>query len=440
MIAALMRVRSLALVVALAACGSDPPPVARSPVAIVPATPNRDVDILFDFEDSPGSLEFQNNLKNNFPAFLDALSPGGLPSLHIGVVTSDLGTSASMDATPGPSIGTGAGGCAGNGKNGNLQTNGTTLVSGSFISDIANADGTRTTNYTGTLADAFTVIASVGATGCGFEQHLEAAKRALNNNPANAGFLRPSANLAVIVVADEDDCSATHTSLFGSDTATFGPLTSFRCTRFGVTCDDGGTTPDEMNTPGAKSGCHDSTSSPYMPPVSDYKTFFEGLKPDPHQVMVGTIIADPTAVSVISEPPPGGGSPIPQLANACTFPDASGGTDAANPGVRLNALAQSMDRGVSASLCQQDLSGPLVAIARQINSMTGSPCLVRDIVQPADCVVTDDAGRVPACSPDRSTDCYLLVTDPVQCPMGQNLRLERQGTPHGATVVQCTVP
>ena len=43
-------------------------------------------------------------------------------------------------------------------------------------------------------------LASVGASGCGFEQHLEAVHRALADNPANAGFLRDDANLAVILV------------------------------------------------------------------------------------------------------------------------------------------------------------------------------------------------------------------------------------------------
>ena len=431
-------VRTLALL-ALVACGSDAPAVKRVDVAIVTPTANRDVDILFDFEDSPGSLEFQNNLKNNFPAFLNAMTQNGLPNMHLGVITSDLGTSAIADG-PGPTIGSGPGSCMGSGKAGNLQTQGTTLVSGSFIVDQANADGTRTTNYTGQLSDAFTAIASVGAAGCGFEQHLEAARRALNNNPANAGFLRPDASLALIVVADEDDCSAEHAALFGNDTTTFGPLQSFRCTRFGVTCDDGGATPDAMNTPGAKTGCHASAMSPYMPAVAEYKTFLDGLKPDPRSVMVGTIIGDATPVSVELSAPPGGGSPIPHLTHSCSYPDSSGSTDDADPGVRLAELAGMMDRGVVGSVCQQDVSGPLISIARQINSMTGSQCLVRDIVLPSDCVVTDDGGKVTACSPDHMTDCYLLVTDPVMCPFGQNLRLERQGVPHGATVVQCTVP
>ena len=80
------------------------------------------------------------------------------------------------------------------------------------------------TNYSGTLAGAFSAMASLGASGCGFEQPLQAAKNALNNNPANAGFLRPNASLALFFVTDEDDCSISHSTILGSDTTTFGPL------------------------------------------------------------------------------------------------------------------------------------------------------------------------------------------------------------------------
>lgn len=54
--------------------------------------------------------------------------------------------------------------------------------------------------------------AAVGATGCGIEQQLEAARRALVERAApggpNAGFLRRDATLAILVVSDEDDGSA----------------------------------------------------------------------------------------------------------------------------------------------------------------------------------------------------------------------------------------
>src|ERR1051325_2105203 len=60
----------------------------------IAVTVNRDIDILFVIDDSPSMLDKQTNLKNNFPNCINVLNgiEGGLPNVHIGVVTSDLGT------------------------------------------------------------------------------------------------------------------------------------------------------------------------------------------------------------------------------------------------------------------------------------------------------------------------------------------------------------
>src|SRR5690349_23940233 len=64
----------------------------------IPVTLNRNVDILFVIDDSPSMLDKQTNVKNNFPKFIDVLATiqGGLPDVHIGVVTSDMGTKGSQ--------------------------------------------------------------------------------------------------------------------------------------------------------------------------------------------------------------------------------------------------------------------------------------------------------------------------------------------------------
>src|SRR3954464_8786991 len=60
----------------------------------IPITVNRKIDILFVIDDSPSMLDKQTNLKANFPNFVNVLNTiqGGLPDVHLGVVTSDLGT------------------------------------------------------------------------------------------------------------------------------------------------------------------------------------------------------------------------------------------------------------------------------------------------------------------------------------------------------------
>ena len=457
-----MKLLGMAALCAVAGCGgggNNPPMidaaapdaaemVTRVEVLSAPVNATRDVDLLFLIDDSPSMLDKQVSLKANFPNFINALDalPGGRPNLHIGVVTSDLGTSAAGDASPGPSIGSGTGACIGNGKSGNLTTSGSTLVTGTFISDIA-ASGSRATNYTGTLAAAFSAIASVGQNGCGFEQSIEAVKRALNNNAANAGFLRPSANLAIVFLSDEDDCSAQHVTLFGSDPTVFGPLASFRCTRFGVTCDQGGTTPDEMNAVGAKSSCHSNESGTNLTKVADYATFFKGLKADPRNVLVAALVGDATPVSVANVIPPGGGTAVPALEHSCTYVTSGSTTAVADPAVRISQLAGMFDRHAVDTVCKADLSTGLADIAAQLAPLLGSPCLTKAIAMPADCVVTDDAVGggstvIPQCP--GADPCYTIATDATACSAAPQLALHvtRTGAAPAGTVttVKCKLP
>lgn len=69
-------------------------------VAAMKAIPNRDLDILFMIDDSASTLDKQTELAASFPRMIDVLQTldGGLPNLHIGIITSDMGTSSSEDA------------------------------------------------------------------------------------------------------------------------------------------------------------------------------------------------------------------------------------------------------------------------------------------------------------------------------------------------------
>jgi hypothetical protein len=92
-----------------------------------------------------------------------------------------------------------------------------------WIEDLASKDGgDRQRNYKGDLTDVLSCLAkAVGTGGCGYEHQLQSVRVALNPilkdptrdngtpiNPQNAGFLRPQAYLAIVMVSDEDDCSA----------------------------------------------------------------------------------------------------------------------------------------------------------------------------------------------------------------------------------------
>jgi hypothetical protein len=414
----------------------------------IPVTVNRDVDVLFLIDDSPSMGDKQVNLAANFPKFIDVLSSiqGGLPNVHIAVVTSDLGTKGAGDLTPAPGIGSlGSGGCSGLGKNGEMQLFGAPVNGGKYISDVRNADGTRTKNYPDPkgdgsgLAPVFATMAKAGAGGCGFEQHLEAVKQALQRtNVVNTGFLRDSAYLAVIIIADEDDCSMAHTSMLNSvETGPLGPLQSFRCTRFGVLCDDNGQTTSAMNQVNLKGKCHPNDNSEYLTKVADYAKFLKGLKDDPTKVIVAGIMGTTDRVETELRAPPKSSVKIPALAHSCTYIGGDSKAEVADPPVRLKFfLDQFPNRSTFASICQQDLSSGLQQIGDLLKTVIGDPCIEGkladvDLKTPGnqfDCSVssvtnpnkpTQEEKIMPKCTPEDASatnqPCWHLVSDPVNC-------------------------
>jgi len=238
-----------------------------------PQSTSHSVDLLFVIDNS-GSMEGeQTNLRNNFPALMSELRnmPGGLPDLHIGVTSTDLGVG-TFQITDCEDIG---------GDAGQLLTGECPYPEGArYIVDVE-ADGceiirdpgTRhcTTHDCGpehcahepstsffiddqtgcprcrnymieTLEDVFGCIANLGTTGCGFEQPLEAMYRAIDpSNTENAGFIREDALLGVVLLTDEDDCSASNPQLYDNTQfhidSTLGPYTGYRCFEFGTSCD-----------------------------------------------------------------------------------------------------------------------------------------------------------------------------------------------------------
>lgn len=428
-------------------------------VAEVPATVTRALDVLFVLDDSPGMADKQLNLAANFSSFINVLNTftDGLPDIHIGIVTTDVGTKGSIDPTPGPALGQiGNGGCSGTGDGGNLQTFGAP-VTGTFISDIRQTNGTRTQNYSGSLASVFAQMApGAGAGGCGFEQPLTAMQRALGNNPQNAGFLRPDAMLGVVFVTDEDDCSFKTSSMLGPESATLGPLDSFRCTRFGVTCTSSGATPDEMNQVGAKSGCTASAASGYMTDITTYAAFLRGIKTNPRLLALGAVTAPSAPVAVELRPQVGTATLINSLARACTYQGANG-PEVSDPAVRLHALLDLFPEATSrASICKQDLSEPLVALARLFLRRLGMPCIQVPLADAApdqpgvqvDCNVEDVVGAtvtpVPACANNPAPPCWTLATDLTTCGAADHLKLvvTRSQPPDPATVtnLRCLLP
>lgn len=458
---------ALATVGALAGCPdrsiSEVTPVqGRVEAKDIPVTVNRDVDLLFVIDDSPSMADKQKNLADNFGNFVTVLESiqGGLPNVHIGVVTSDMG-SLGANGTTAPGIGTlNQGGCTGSGKMGNLQTFGAVLSGGPFISDFQPADpaAPRSRNYSGALKDVFATMAKAGAGGCGFEQHLAAMKAALQpTNVINNGFLRENAFLAVVFIADEDDCSMQDTvGLLGPESPTLGPQQSFRCTRFGVTCDDGGATPNAMNVVGSKNRCHPNEDSQYLTHIKDYVDFLKGLKSDPSKVIVAGIMGTNEPVATELRAPPRMNTKVPALAHSCTYIGADGLPEVADPPIRLRFfLDQFPNRSTFVPICQRDLSDGLTQIGDLLKTVIGDPCIEGKLadVDPDtdgdqfDCSVASvtnpgsTTGRVetimPKCTPENGSatnkPCWHLNEDPTMCanennPKGYTLKVEGQDT------------
>lgn len=389
------------------------------------------LDLLMIIDNSGSMEEEQDNMLSSIGGFFDHLSvPSvGLPGLHLGVITTDIGAR------------NGIADCRGDGDNGVLQRTGDNCVGpdGSFIEDIPGPGNQRITNYDGTLVDAFSCIATLGTGGCGFEQTLEAMHRALNGqNPQNEGFLRNDAVLGIFVLSDEDDCSTHNNIMFDNSNSAeneLGPLSSFRCFEFGVTCDE-----TELRQTGPRSNCRPRTDSPYMHPITRYVDFLRSLKTNPDRMIVlGGATGDVVPVSVGIDNT--GTEPKPALNPTCETVNGL-----ADPGIRLHSLMGNFSHRGIGSICG-DLSEPLIEFARDLQQVMGTRCMSRSIqdvdatqdgVQ-GDCIAeqigptSGEITSIPVCSdpsdPENSSSlpCYLISQDTDLCTELQGLAFDLHG-------------
>lgn len=408
-----------------AACGDNAPPrpdaATEQEVAVLRAIPNHELDLLFVIDDSQ-SLDLQTNLKNRIGVvreMLTALDPP-IYDVHVGIVSTDMGTTYSLDrSSPAPGIGSGPGSCFNAGKDGRLMTNGTALlpIDQPFLAERRDADGTLTTNATATFEQTMAATLSLGASGCGFEQPLAALKRSFEN-PANAGFLRDSANLGVILFLEEDDCSVRDGYFFGDDTSTLGYRQSFRCTRWGLTCNE------DVNVPGEKTGCHPWEDSPYVDGIQPYIDTLLARKGDARKLAVTGMIGNPEPVVVELRTPPGGGTAIPALAHSCMYSGANG-PEVADPGKRLQYFLDGFPHETNTaltSLCERDLEPALRIVTTAIKKTLGDTCIDTRSLLDAD---PNTPGIQPQCTAvdirdaDPTTEIdvpFELVVDETICP------------------------
>jgi hypothetical protein len=459
-------------------------------------TINRDVDILFLVDNSSSMSKSQTNLLNNFQTFMDVLTnlPGGLPNVHIAVVSSDMGA------------GTGTGGCAGNGQAGLFQWGAPgancppTTDGARFLSNIyGNA------NYTGDIASVFSCVAALGENGCGFEQSLLSVAHALgadafdqNGKPQppaeNQGFLRDGAYLAIILITNEDDCSApggASNDLFprvgdGSSLSTpLGPPNGYRCNEFGHRCGNPAAAPPRMSPRGAADpgdgttivdldNCtsnEDSSAGGRLISVAALAQAIKALKENPaDQILVAAITGlypdtsqhHPYAVTWKKAPNQDAAGPWPEMVHSCV----SDADDSfADPGVRVGEWAKAFGRNhVLQSICDSSFRPAMQLIADEIGRVIEPKCVTgainRDDKGEYVCAVSDAVNDVanhqvassivPACSANGGAHpCWRLANDtkcavPVGAPQGTvslKLTVDRDGMPPSglSTTINCSL-
>ncbi|MBK9035136.1 MAG: hypothetical protein IPL61_28375 [Myxococcales bacterium] len=275
-------------------------------------------------------------------------------------------------------------------------------------------------------------------------------KRALSPGK-NPGFLRPNALLGVVILSDEDDCSALPGGgLFGDPNGTvtspLGPRTSFRCFEFGVQCDDD-PTPRAF---GSRTGCVPRVDSPHVEAVTSYVEFLRGLKTNPRDVVVGGIIGSSDAQRTAVVGPDPDDATRPALLESC-----SSSSGNALPAFRLRSFFEAFpDRSAITTVCDDPLGDAMAVIGEQLLRAHGSPCIDATLVdtdpaaaglQPR-CEVTEytvtDGVRsnpvvIPSCVVGGPQPCWRL--EAAACPRApdnQALTIDRETPPAADSVVE----
>jgi hypothetical protein len=198
----------------------------------------------------------------------------------------------------------------------------------------------------------------------------------------NQGFRRDDAQLVVLLMTDEDDCSAKDPDLLfdPSQTAmdsTLGPLSAFRCFEFGVTCDPDG------RMPGPRDRCRpreDATA--LLHPPSRYLRFLRAL-PAPHAPILAALagpVNDGHVEVVLDE------YGYPEVEHSCS------GRVRATPGIRLRSVVAAFTKEADmhwaySSVCAPGFTDALErlveAIARRVDPRAAA-CLTAPLSGCAD--------------------------------------------------------
>lgn len=449
-----------ALALCTAACSSRPfqapnPQPEGQKDQFYDVNPIRDLDLLVLVDNSGSMAQEQANLRKNFGVLIDTLRqiPGGLPNVNIAVISSDVG--AGDRPNPGnpacnPAVRPG-------GDRGQFRSKETCGLMGGSRFITSYNQGTQN-NFSGQLSDVFSCIADLGIGGCGFEHQLQSIRVALSESvepsfaeSANKGFLRRDAYLAIVMLTDEDDCSAVTNSDLFVDTSFEGQAGSLRCNIAGHICDGKAPPAGVFRTDLAN-----CTSTPRgrLIPVEEVASYVKGLKTTPEKVIVSAITGLPGTPQ---------GAKYAFLTNMDGELDvepicaAEGGTAAPSPRIEqfVKAFGQN---GSLHSICSGDFSPALKRIGELIALKLNPGCIDARLidtdpamagVQP-ECTVVDrlpngadfDETVIPECGKG-GPPCWRLQAAGEggnTCPNQPRVQVDRGGreaTPGTLQAVKC---
>ncbi|HEY4186222.1 MAG TPA: hypothetical protein VGP07_14190 [Polyangia bacterium] len=375
------------------------------------------VDILMMIDNSSSMTLMQQKLTAQLPTFILSLqSLPTPPNLHLAVVSSDLGAPGDLTASIG---------CTAQGDQGDFQfmprgtcTNTTLAANATFISDV-----NMMPNYTdSSLGDVVQCISLLGDRGCGFEHQLGSIDRALGADglgpmpTTNAGFLRPNAYLVILILTNEDDCSAPpDTTIYSlgnfmqNISNPDGPIANYRCNggpRGAHLCQDPHaanptalivpplTPPGDAQGPATMptldlTACQDNeTGTSALTSVSRFVADVKALKADPDNEILVAAIAGPTVPYTVSWVPAQAGQNTtagelwPQIEHSCgpsSFNDVNPEatqltTDQSfgDPAVRITQFTSAFHNNVLGSICAASFAPTMNAIAAQIGQLIAS--------------------------------------------------------------------
>jgi hypothetical protein len=478
-----------ALVFNSVACGKGA--TAQTRTFKVDVAPVRQLDMVFMIGTCCGNREKMLARFSNLIGALKDPTDFTYPDLRIALIDSDLGTGG---AYPEGSL------CGRNSKNGGSAYGdlgkfqmGDALRCGMTTADalwIENAGG-KPVNYRGgpdAIAPVFNCLAeSIGRSGdgtaCGIEQSLQSFEYALVTggigNEEQRKMLRPYAELALVFITDQDDCSAaTNDGMFGAKPELAGEAATLRCATRAHQCNGvnltaappGYPTVAEFSAPfasckartdacpnvtdGAPNGTDTSVPTECSPLKSIKLTADElkALKQVPEQkLLVAGIFGWPRAEESATATyriglAPSADPSHPQIFDywpVCYDPDnlpkdsgydASAWGLAAQGGLRLAAFLDEFGtNGLRFSICERDYSDTMTAIGTALARRLTHGCVSADIAKYANCTaqarLPDGAGgylppstTISSCdrAPD-SAPCYKLTLDPTACADGEYL-------------------